>query len=529
MGKKLKEYQKTIASTYLLLILAVLPLYMRDGLNAIGDAKYLFYRNVSLLFLTLWIIGMIVSLGLQRRILRGNSGNTAPQAFRGAGRHKSYTDIFAVCFAIVSLFSYLFSDYKDTAFWGYSGWYMGLIVQILLVWGYFFISRCYEQDRFVWRIVWLSAFAVCLLGILNRTGNDPINVYKEMSWWDWNRRNLLSTIGNINWYCSYLAVLLPLLLYSFWSGKGKYRLLAGVGAYVGLGAIMLQGSASGYLALFAMLMVLFLGSLKDVGKFLRFLEAVMLIPLFWFLMSVFQVDLILPYDMDIKGHMYTPLWGLALAAVLAVYLVIKMIYKRNGKDFLRSGRMFWTVFWLIAGAGILAAFILACCQLSDRFWELLGCPGILKFNDEWGNMRGGLWKMAWKGFGESSLVKKLYGVGPDCFACYFYEHYSMDIQMTGQWQEAVFANAHNEWLNMLINEGILGCVAYTGLFVSAFCRCLARYNRNQKLMAGMMSIAAYCVNNFFSFGQVVSTPLIFMVIAVCENECRRMETQKKYI
>ena len=69
-----------------------------------------------------------------------------------------------------------------------------------------------------------------------------------MDWWDWNRRNLLSTIGNINWYCSYLAVALPLLLYCFWAGEGWRRIPAGIGAYVGTGAMLLQGSASGYAA-----------------------------------------------------------------------------------------------------------------------------------------------------------------------------------------------------------------------------------------------------------------------------------------
>ena len=46
------------------------------------------------------------------------------------------------------------------------------------------------------------------------------------------------------------------------------------------------------------------------------------------------------------------------------------------------------------------------------------------------------------------------------------------------------------------------------------------------ILVGMMAVGAYVANQFFSFGQVVSTPLIFLVIAVCENECRRKETEK---
>lgn len=433
----------------------------------------------------------------------------------------SVTDFFAAAFAVVSSLSYLFSDYKDTAFWGYPGWYMGLTAQLALTGGYFLVSRWYENGRILPGCVWLSAFAVCLTGVLNRTGDDPLHVFGDMSWWDWNRRNLLSTIGNINWFCSYLAVMVPFLIYCFWVGKGYWRLVTGIGAFVGFAALLLQGSSSGYAALAVMLAVLFFGSLRNVSKFLRFLETLLLVPLFGFLMWIFRIDLILPFDVV---YHYTPAWGAMLAALIVLYLLVRAVRARGGRDFLESGRVLKAA--VLAGAVLLGvgAGIFMGCQLSDAVWDFFGRHGILRFDNHWGNMRGQLWRIAWEGFRDSSLTQKLYGVGPDCFACYFYENYPMDIVVSGQWQEAVYANAHNEWLNMLNNEGILGFMAYTGFFVSAFCRFCGQLRRNRRMMAGMMAVAAYLVNNFFSFGQVVSTPLIFLVIAVCENECRKMDS-----
>lgn len=181
---------------------------------------------------------------------------------------------------------------------------------------------------------------------------------------------------------------------------------------------------------------------------------------------------------------------------------------------------------LLSGAVLLGVGvgIFIGCQLSDTVWDFFGRHGILRLDNNWGNMRGQLWRIACEGFLDSSLTQKLYGVGPDCFACYFYENYPMDIAVSGQWQEAVYANAHNEWLNMLNNEGILGVAAYAGFFVSAFCRFCGRYGSNRKMMVGIMAVAAYMVNQLFSFGQVVSTPLIFLVIAVCEKECRKRDS-----
>lgn len=510
MGEKYKEYQKIIASMYLLLILAVLPIYMKDGLSMIGDAKYVFYRNVSIVLLPLWLLGTVAAFLYRWR--------KKEPLFPG---RLSATDLFAVSFAVVSGLSYLFSDYKDTAFWGYPGWYMGLLVQLTLTGGYFLVSRWYEKGRILAGCVWLSAFVVCLAGVLNRTGDDPLHVYGEMSWWEWNRRNLLSTIGNINWFCSYLAVMVPFLIYCFWAGKGFWRLLTGIGVFVGFAALLLQGSSSGYAALAVMLAVLFFGSLKEVTKLLHFFETLLLIPLFGFLMWVFRIDLIMPIDM---AYHYTPIWGAVLLAVLVLYLPVRVIWARSGRNFLEDGKVQRAM--VLLGAVLLGVGvgIFIGCQISDAVWDFFGRHGILRFDDNWGSMRGQLWRIAWEGFRDSSLTQKLYGVGPDCFACYFYENYPMDIVVSGQWQEAIYANAHNEWLNMLNNEGILGFTTYVGFFASAFYRFCGQLRKNGRMMAGMMAVAAYLVNNFFSFGQVVSTPLIFLVIAVCENECRKMDS-----
>ncbi len=486
MDKKWEEYRKAIAFLYILLVLALLPL---------------------------WLLGALASRVRQL----WNPG--APSS----GGYFSAPDFFAAAFAVVSCLSYLFSSYKNTAFWGYPGWYMGLFTQLSLAGGYFLVSRWHEKGKVLPACVWLSSFAVCLTGVLNRLGQDPLHVYEDMAWWEWNRRNLLSTIGNINWFCSYLTVAAPLLLYGFWAASGFRRLAAGAGAFVGCAVLLLQGSSSGYAALAAMLAVLLYGSLKDMFLFRRFLETAMLVALFGFLMWLFQIGVLLPDDVS---YWYTPLWGVVLLPLAGMWL-LQAVCARNGRDFLKSGRVrkgavFTGIVILAAAAALFAG-----CQLWDGLWEFFGSRGFLRFNEEWGSMRGQLWTIAWQGFREAGLGRQLYGVGPDCFALYFYENYPMDIVASGQWQDAVYANAHNEWLNMLINEGILGLAAYMGFFGTAFWRFGRRHEENPGLMAGMMAVAAYGVNQLFSFGQAVSTPQIFLVIGICENMCRTMDSDKE--
>ena len=528
MEMKYAGFQKTVASAYLLLIFAALPLYMRDGFYMLADAKYLFFRSVSLIFLLLWLSGAAVACICRWRH-RGRSLGDKRREGSGTWSIHSLTDGFAICFALLSALSYLFSAYKDTALTGFSGWYMGLLTQLFLVGGYFLVSRWHEREKMVSGIVWSSVTAVCLLGVLNRMGYDPLGTYEGMDWWEWNRRYLLSTVGNINWYCGYLVVAVPLLLYCFWAGEGWKRIPAGAAAFVGTAAIALQGSASGVVALGAMYAVLLLASLKELRLLLRFLETVLLLPLFGFLAWLTRMNLILPYDMEeIVERIFTPLWGIPLWLLAVGAVALRMIYGRTGKNYLEDGRALKAVSVLAAALGIGAVLVFAGCQISDEVWRFFGGFSFLRFDSGWGSGRGAVWTAAWKGFWHSGFTGCLYGVGPDCFARYFYEQESLALQAPISWEEgAIYANAHNEWLNMLVNQGILGAVAYLGFFLSAFARFWRRRGGNRRMTAGLMAVAAYLANQFFSFGQVVATPLIFLVIAVCEKECRRTDGEKE--
>jgi hypothetical protein len=522
MKIKYEEYQKTIATAYTLLILAFMPLYMKDGFNLIGDAKYIFYRNISLLFVILWAVGAAINFFIKFR-----KKNKSQKLSVKMPKLRDYAsnDLFCIGFGIVTFASFILSRYKDTAFIGFSGWYMGMLTQLLIIWGYFFVKKWHSADRTVWYIVIAATAVVSMIALLNRMEYDPLSVYPEISRWEWNRRNLISTIGNINWYSSFLAVMLPVMIFFFWSGKGIIRIFTGAASFVGIGSFMLQGSMSGYAAMAVMYTVLLFFSLNQIEKIIRFLEAVVLVPIFWFIISFLKIKLILPENQTLPLYGHTKMWAYIIIVIAACCILLKYVLRRNAnkipdkniKLFAKSVRI------IIAVLIIMAAAALILCQISDYFWQMLGGYDMLKFSYEWGGMRGGLWYETIKGFLKGSFIQKIFGAGPDCYARYFYEDYNLDVWTIGMWEDAIYANAHNEWLTMLINEGILGMVTYTGFFVSSFIRFM-RYDAGNISVLGMMAVAAYFANNFFSFGQVVSTPLIFLVIALCENECRRCGT-----
>lgn len=505
----IKEYKQIVASACLIMFLAVLPLYMKDGLNRIGDAKYLFFWNVSVLFLLCTIILIIVG---NVNILLNK------QPIWRSDIRLSAVDGFVLAFGIVSIISYCLSAYPTTALWGYPDWHMGLLVQMLMIVEYFVISRWYMKEKMIEACILLSAVLVSLLGILNRYELDPLKVFSEMDRYDWNRLNLLSTIGHINWYCGYLSVVVPLLAAAYWNWRGCWggRVALGLGSFSGLVALLIQGSDSGYVVLSVMISVLLLGSLGNRERELRFLEIAMMLPVACLIMimiaKVAGVELLLPSDTSVAVVVYSPIWLYIFSLLLPCYIFLQF-RKDKMPDVNYGGRrvkkIVLAILLLLAST---AASVFIVCQISEDFWHRIGEISWLRFGDEWGTYRGFAWRVTWQGFWESSPLQKLFGAGPDCYAEYMYRNYSMDSPVSGQ----VFANSHNEWLTMLLNEGVFGAVAYVGFFLTAFVRYFRRMDTQPELMAGALAVAAYCTHGIFSFQQVVSTPLVFIVIGMSE-------------
>lgn len=161
--------------------------------------------------------------------------------------------------------------------------------------------------------------------------------------------------------------------------------------------------------------------------------------------------------------------------------------------------------------------------MNTQFLPFLNQISIFQFNKDWGSGRGLLWYVVGKAYIEMPLIKQLFGVGADCFAPYLYAHYAYLLEgfLAEWWGNAIVANAHNEWLNVLINSGILGMVTYMGAFITAIYRWIRSRKNVQVLIALAICVMSYMVNNAVSFQQVVSTPIVFILLGMGENLLRK--------
>ena len=88
-------------------------------------------------------------------------------------------------------------------------------------------------------------------------------------------------------------------------------------------------------------------------------------------------------------------------------------------------------------------------------------------------------------------------------------------------------NAHNEWLTILVSEGIVGVACFVGMMVTAIKRQIGSYKSNVVAAACGFCVLAYTINNMFSFQTSMCVPTIFIVMAVGENYLRNQKSDEK--
>ena len=172
---------------------------------------------------------------------------------------------------------------------------------------------------------------------------------------------------------------------------------------------------------------------------------------------------------------------------------------------------------MIAGATLLAGGLIAV-QFSDTLWRILGSKESLRISDASGSFRILLWKQCIKHYlFETDIKHFVFGFGPDCFG-YWYATKNIVIPVAGgPFMDAVFTNAHNDYLTAVINLGIPGLISYLFVFLSIAVNAvnsLLRKKETKRAMLLLLILIGYAVNNAFSFQTVCATPIFFIIIGL---------------
>lgn len=494
MQKSKNEFLEVVSTLYIVILLVVLPLYNQGSYWKLGDVKYMLFRNTSIVCLGV-ALGVIVSVAVVGIFTRQITWGCSPM------------DMCMMTYGVCVLISALGSAYPRTAWLGYGDWYMGALSQLMFVGIYFLLSEYYVAKGWVIYLAEATLAAVIMIGLLNRLEFDPLRMFAGIEAVDWEYSHMLSTIGNINWLCGYLSVMLAFPMAGYLYSKTKLKcILLYLCSVFGLTLLCIQGSTMGpVIAVGAVGICLIAGLWKAVffqRGLLLALGVSVLIPIMGALIVLLGAQAATPIDGDVLSVMLWKGWWVIILALGASCLISVKLQIRAQKY----------VACTMIGLGVLSVAVVG----SYILWKLLETDGA-----SWGSGRGGLWRAALTGFINGDWRQKLWGAGPDCFAEYIYrmpEAASL-IRMEGHWKNATFANAHNEWLNQLVNTGVFGTLAYLSIFLCG----LKRY---RGMFLGLLALGMYGICSLVGFQQVLSTPLLFVVLGICENRYRKAESAK---
>lgn len=146
---------------------------------------------------------------------------------------------------------------------------------------------------------------------------------------------------------------------------------------------------------------------------------------------------------------------------------------------------------------------------SDNMLQELG--QMLRGNpdDSFGHNRLFTWKRTLR------LVKlnPVFGIGPDNFKPFFARYFHDEAVKQFPSSNGNLDKAHNEFLDVLIDNGIAGLIAYLAFFGALLWFTLRRSRENPVAAVFGVALAAYMAHAFFGYQLPIQSPVMWMMIA----------------
>lgn len=458
---------------YLIIICTILPLFMAHGYFELGESKAIAYIVVSLIFALLFLL-------VQNR------------DFFKTGKLSPLLSYALLAYLFSNIITFIYSVDKKVSFLGLSGWRNGLLTTLLCL---FFFYVFYEEEKvscYILAAVLITPFLESILAILNRFDVYPFEIYGK-------NPAFVATIGNINWFVGYMSVFVPL-------GNGLcYRMklfskeffMCGIYVLVTLMALMLQGSDSAALVVCSSFMVLLFFSIATREGFRKYLSLLFILGLSMessnVIYSIYEKRYV--YEDNILLSVCKFHTGLILVAFVFFMFCISGLFEALGFHFLEKTYRY------------IAGFITSIILFTGAYYVFIS------FDLTMGNGRGLIYSMTLDMFGRMDQLRKLFGAGQDCFKTYAYSDVETADSLLNIFGGNILTNAHCAPLTILVERGFFGVATYV-LLIAAFVKEIySKRNKHAGVICALI-LASYLVNSFVSFELVISTPYLFLAMAI---------------
>ncbi len=162
-------------------------------------------------------------------------------------------------------------------------------------------------------------------------------------------------------------------------------------------------------------------------------------------------------------------------------------------------------------------------EKSDTIIHELGQMLRGNFDDSFGHNRLFTWKRT------LSLVKHnpLFGIGPDNFPRFFAQYYRQEAIKMFPDSNGNLDKAHNEFLDVLLDNGVFGLIAYLSFFGALLWGCFR--NADKRALAPVFGVAvvSYMAHAFFGYQLPIQSPVMWMLIGAAAAYARHEAVPEK--
>ncbi len=461
-------------TAYVAACILCLPLYMKNGYIGLIGGK--FSLVVALTYIGIagtLVFACLRKIPLETGVLRSGGLWLIP---------------FCISYAIAAFFS----TNSYTPIWGQYGRNNGLVL-FLSCTVLFFVARLFFSKRFYPIIESCIAYCsgiVALFGWLNYWKIDPLGVYYSVK--EQDAHMFLSTIGNINFFGSFLCLFTPVAIQKAMQTKHPVYIACAV---LSLSAFVPANSDGAWIAVVICTLVLLCNRRFTQDSFQQLCGLGILCCAVWVVNSVRSIFF------AVQGPLRT-----VSAFVGSLPISLAGIFVLGGLFFLCQKREFPVRKVGLAFSCIFVLALVAALFLRNVLKIPLGpLDGLFYLDQTWGSNRGYLWFLLCLVYGGFSLPQKLFGAGADMLYELLNPHYtSYIVALNG----STFDSAHNEFFQHLLCGGAIALVTWCG-FLFGRIRACAKH-----CPAISLALLGYAVQSFFSISMPGVFPLVFVFAAI---------------
>lgn len=367
---------------------------------------------------------------------------------------------------------------------------------------------------------WMAGSAVIyLFGILCACGINFMHIQDGVE----QRFYFLSPLGGCNINATYVCLMLPLLMVMFLVCEGVFaQILTGLYLYMGfLFSFFIKTESSAISLLFGMFLLGYFALEKKewFGRYSRvtgiYLGAKVTIRVLLYCFA----DHLYPFDgiglklLDLK----------VILAEAALWILVGALQYWK-KDVFRSAvfRMRKYLLGAAAAAALVAVAVLVAVNLMGEAVPEGSAFRRLQITDTLFNNRGFIWRRTAALLREEPLVNKLFGNGLG--SLYDLVYFGPDRKaLLGYMGGNAFYDPHNEYLQILVDMGLLGFAGYIGLLVTTLVRALRRWKGSEWQMAVALTLSVYMVQALVNAYSIMHLPLLFIFLGFANGYMLKKE------